>query len=204
MTPYHPVTVFTLNFPAMRTHNTRLSRRCPACGGRGHAEARLPVGSAARPGELDLDDPRGLTDRLTLGTLLALVEALPYKMFTCQRCRHEFRMENRSSKEQLFSMLSAMQPVAATPPEKRRRSARLPVATPAPVRATAPGTVVTPHSRPIPERAAAPNRPESIPRPAPAAPEHVTEAEDWEPYHLDHDLDALFDQFEAPESRPSP
>ncbi len=188
----------------MRTQNTRLSRRCPACGGRGHAEARLPVGSAARPGELDLDDPRGLTERLSLGTLLALVEALPYKMFICQRCRHEFRMENRSSKEQLFSMLTAMQPVAATPPEKRRRPARLPVATPAPVSATAPSTVVTPQPRPAPARTAAPPRSVSPPRPAPAAPEHVTEAEDWEPYRLDHDLDSLFDQFESPESRPGP
>lgn len=168
----------------MATQLSYLYKCCPACGGRARAEARLPLAHASRPEEFNLDNLGALVEKQTIGFLLALVELLPYKIFTCRKCGHEFQMQNRAAKDLVHSMLAAMQPVAAAPaPDKRRVTVRLPTPAVAPVRAEAGGADAMPSPPPVQRQPAAPHR-----QPA---------AADWEPYHLDGDKDPLFDQFKA-------
>ena len=167
-----------------------LYKYCPACGSRARAEAKLPLAHAQRPEEFDLDDLGGLVEKQTIGFLLALVELLPYKIFTCRKCGHEFQLQNRAAKELVHSMLASMQPVAAAPSPaqaaRRRHQVRLPPpeAAPAPVqraRQVRPSPPVQPKRQPV------------IESPPPAV--EPTHPPDWEPYHLDTDMDDIFDQF---------
>lgn len=165
----------------MRARTVGLVKRCPACGGRAYAEAKLPLNSSLQPLDFNLDDIAGLVERQSLGLLLALIELLPYKNFECTACRYEFRLENRTAKTMVRAMLDGLQPVAPDAPAPRRRSTPLPVTPDHPDRPAAP----TPAPRPRP---AAPRIPApSIPPPTPAP--------EWEPYHLESDMDTLFDQF---------
>jgi hypothetical protein len=167
-----------------------LYKYCPACGGRARAEAKLPLAHAQRPEEYNLDDLGTLVERQTIGFLLALVELLPYKVFTCRKCGHEFQLQNRAAKDLVYSMLAAMQPVAAalSPAQaaRRRQTVRLPP----------PGAMPAPVTRAKPVRPAASTRPKRPPAPqVPVPPVQPTHPPDWEPYHLDNDMDDIFDQF---------
>jgi hypothetical protein len=95
----------------MRARSIHLSRTCPVCGGRGTAEAKLPMSAHRKAPEFDLDDMAGLVKSQSLSLLLALVELLPYKLFACVACATEFRMESQSTKELVQAMLTSMQPV---------------------------------------------------------------------------------------------
>jgi hypothetical protein len=120
------------------------------------------------------------------------VELLPYKIFICQKCGHEFQMQSRAAKDLVHSMLAAMQPVAAAPSPAQQARQRFTVRLPSPE--------ARPVATPIP-RPAQPAAPAVQPRSALAAPNiaapppQVTTPPDWEPYHLDNDMDNLFDQF---------
>jgi len=167
-----------------------LYKYCPACGGRARAEAKLPLAHAQRPEEFDLDDLGTLVEKQTIGFLLALVELLPYKIFTCRKCGHEFQLQNRAAKELVHGMLSSMQPVAAAPSPaqaaRRRHQVRLPPPEAMPVQA--------PRAKPV--RPAPPAAPKRQPAPQVAAPSvQPAHPPDWEPYHLDNDMDDIFDQF---------
>lgn len=167
-----------------------LYKYCPACGGRARAEAKLPLAHAQRPEEFNLDDLGNLVEKQTIGFLLALVELLPYKIFICRKCGHEFQLQNRAAKELVHGMLSAMQPVAAAPSPAQAARRRHPLRLPPPEAAPAPA----PRAKPVrPARPVAPKRaPVAEPPPPPAQP---SQAPDWEPYHLDNDMDDIFDQF---------
>lgn len=163
-----------------------LYKCCPACGGRARAEAKLPQAHAQRPEEFNLDDLGALVEQQTLSFLLALVELLPYKIFICRKCSHEFQLQNRAAKELVHSMLVAMQPVAAaiSPAQQARGrpTIRLPLPEAMPSQA-----VVSGAPRPAVE----------APRVASPQTKETTPPSDWEPYHLDGDMDNIFDQFTA-------
>jgi hypothetical protein len=88
-----------------------LRKTCPYCGGPSYAEAKLPVASNLAAVEYNLDDLGALVENQSLSMLLALVELLPYKTFVCRKCHNEFRMESRTGKELVRSMLANMKPV---------------------------------------------------------------------------------------------
>lgn len=169
-----------------------LFKCCPACGGRARAEAKLPHAHAQRPEQFNLDDLGALVEHQTLSFLLALVELLPYKNFTCRKCGHEFQLQNRAAKDLVHSMLAAMQPVAAavSPAQKARsrHTVRLPLPEAMPVEAAVP--------RPPQPAAPAQSRPVAkTPGVMPPPQVEETPSSDWEPYHLDGDMDDIFDQF---------
>lgn len=176
----------------MRPQHVLLSRRCPVCGGRSGAEGKLPLSQGIRTLELNLDEPALLVETLSLHLLLALVELLPYKQFLCGRCGHEFRMASQTTREMLYAMLTSMQPVTAPPPPSSQPiNARPASVKRRPAGATGkllPGMVTgksTPDTVKARSVAAVPKKPVE---PLPGSP-------DWTPYHLDSDMDALFDQF---------
>jgi hypothetical protein len=113
----------------MRTRPIVLSKTCPFCGARSKAEAQMPSPANAPAVEFNLDNLAALVQKQSLSQLLALVELLPYKTFACVKCGSEFRLESRSTKELVGSMLSCMQPVIPkTPTRPRPRSAPKPPA----------------------------------------------------------------------------
>jgi hypothetical protein len=175
----------------MRAQSVLISRRCPACGGRGEAEGKMPLSQGMRTMELNLDEPARLVEMLSMHLLLALVELIPYKQFTCQRCGHEFKLASQTSRDMLYAMLVSMQPIEAPVPVAK-----------APVNARGPNTraPATAKTKSMPaaltHQALAP--PKSKARAAPPARKQPVEQvppPDWKPYHLDSDMDALFDQF---------
>ncbi len=172
----------------MRTQPIRLSRRCPVCGGRSHAEAKMPLSQGIRAVELNLDQPAHLAETLSLHLLLALVELLPYKQFTCQRCFHEFRLASQTTRQVLFGLLSSMEPVAPPRPQPVPEAKRPSLPSPKP-------PTVKEFKSPVVRPKAPAQRPQPAPpgQATPAAP--APGGPDWTPYHLDQDLDALFDQF---------
>jgi hypothetical protein len=176
----------------MRAQHVLLSRRCPVCGGRSGAEGKLPLSQGMRTMELNLDEPARLIETLSLHLLLALVELIPYKQFACQRCGHEFRLASQTSREMLYAMLVSMQPVA--PPSA---PAKTPVnAPPAPARQVAQKpkgmpAALTPQALAAPKGKAKSRVGVQEPKPVPGK----QMPPDWQPYHLDSDMDALFDQF---------
>lgn len=133
----------------MRTRPILLSKTCLACGGRGRTEAKLPIPSNAPAAELDLDDLAALVERQSLSLLLALVELLPYKVFTCTTCHAEFKLDNPAARELVGAMLHGMRPVKQPlKPRRTTRPARPPAAaSPAPPEAPAerPGDVTPQH-----------------------------------------------------------
>jgi hypothetical protein len=165
-----------------------LYKCCPACGGRARAEAKMPPAHARRPEEYDLDDLGGLVERQTIGFLLALVELLPYKNFTCRKCGNEFQLQNRAAKDLVHAMLAAMQPVASAPSPAQATRQRFTVRLPPPDAPPAPAQRARP-VRPAPP--ATPQRQPAVEAPPPAP----AQAPDWEPYHLDGEMDQIFDQF---------
>ncbi len=94
-----------------------LTKYCPRCGGRALAHARLPGLPGPRPLVYDLDDLPRLAARLTLGTLITLVEVLPYKRFACPHCGHGFRLANDHAKDMVVGMLAALRPVDGRAPQ---------------------------------------------------------------------------------------
>ncbi|MCU0842449.1 MAG: hypothetical protein MUC79_12125 [Thiobacillaceae bacterium] len=167
-----------------------LRKRCPRCAGPGRAEAQLAGFAGTRPPEFDLDDLDRLAARHSLGILLALVELLPYKQFTCAGCGYQFRLANRDAKNLVLGMLSAMQPVpddgtsalpAARParPHRAKPARPSPPATPpTPVRAAKAGPAKRPPNRPASPPDLLPLAPDSAALPPPTFP-------DWEPEGLD-------------------
>jgi hypothetical protein len=95
----------------MRTRPILLSKTCPYCGGRSVAEAKLPVPANLPMIEYNLDHLDRLVETQSLGLLLALVELLPYKNFSCRKCQGEFRLESASTKELAHAMLASLRPV---------------------------------------------------------------------------------------------
>jgi len=175
----------------MRPQHVLLTRRCPVCGGRSHAEGKLPISQGLRVMEFNLDEPASLVESLSLHLLLALVELIPYKQFACQRCGHEFQLASRAARDILHTMLTTMQPVQAPPP-------------PAPAPANVRKVVAKRRAAPSPERMPAALTQQALAQPANNKPAERREAKpvpgkpappDWKPYHLDSDMDALFDQF---------
>ncbi|TCJ17202.1 hypothetical protein EZJ19_04420 [Parasulfuritortus cantonensis] len=124
----------------MRSHSILLSKTCPYCGARAKAEARLPVPAHAPAPEFNLDNLAGLVRNQSLSQLLALVELLPYKTFTCAKCGAEFRLESHSVKDLVGNMLGSMQPapprkpvsVGSHAPKRTRKAAATPAAAPGP------------------------------------------------------------------------
>lgn len=106
----------------MATRAVQLRKVCPRCGDGARAEGKLPGFPGPRPSVYDLDDLPRLAARHSLGTLLALVELLPYKQFHCPRCGHCFRLENAAAKEMALGMLAALRPVSEDHPRPARRS----------------------------------------------------------------------------------
>ncbi len=100
----------------------QLRKVCPRCGDGARAEGKLPGFPGPRPTVYDLDDLPRLAARHSLGTLLALVELLPYKQFHCPRCGHSFRLENAAAKEMALGMLAALRPVSEDHPRPARRT----------------------------------------------------------------------------------
>ncbi|MFN3595121.1 MAG: hypothetical protein ACK4TK_10645 [Thiobacillaceae bacterium] len=100
----------------------QLRKVCPRCGDGARAEGKLPGFPGPRPTVYDLDDLPRLAARHSLGTLLALVELLPYKQFHCPRCGHSFRLENAAAKEMALGMLAALRPVSDDHPRPARRT----------------------------------------------------------------------------------
>jgi len=96
----------------MATRAVQLRKVCPRCGDGARAEGKLPGFPGPRPVVYDLDDLPHLAAWQSLGTLLALVELLPYKQFHCPRCGHAFRLENAAAKEMALGMLAALRPVS--------------------------------------------------------------------------------------------
>jgi hypothetical protein len=180
-----------------------LYKCCPACGGRARAEAKLPLAHANKPETFNLDDLAHIVETQTIGFLLALVELLPYKIFICQKCGHEFQMQSRAAKELVHSMLVAMQPVAAatSPMQRTRKRTVLPLPRPEslPGAEAIPAPIPAVVSRPAPAGPAR-RKPQVTDKPAPEKlpPDKMPPDKmppDWEPYHLDSDMDAIFDQF---------
>lgn len=95
----------------MRTRPALLRKTCPFCGGGSYAEAKLPVPANLPAVEYNLDELATLVEKESIGLLLALVELLPYKNFTCRKCQREFMLESRSAKELARAMLASMKPV---------------------------------------------------------------------------------------------
>jgi hypothetical protein len=156
------------------------------------AEGKMPLSQGMRAMELNLDEPARLVETLSLHLLLALVELIPYKQFACTRCGHEFRMASQTSREMLYALLTSMQPVVAPPPPST-----LPVNA-APPSAPKRATRAPPKTMPaaLTPQALAPAKGKQRPAPTPAKTTRgKPEAPDWTPYHLDSDMDALFDQF---------
>lgn len=154
----------------MRTRPILLSKTCPYCGARSIAEAKLPVPANMPAVEYNLDNVAQLVDNLSLSLLLALVELLPYKTFSCRKCQGEFRMESKVTKDLVGGVLTSMRPVI--PQESTKKTAR-----PKP-RPAAPA---------MPPQAGVPPPAGTPPRPAPSKP---LVNKDWqEP----ESLDALFD-----------
>jgi hypothetical protein len=114
----------------MRARPTMLRKTCPFCGGPSFAEAKLPVASNLPTVEYNLDDLGALVENQSLSMLLALVELLPYKNFVCRKCHGEFRMESRTGKELVRSMLATMKPVI--PETRKTRQKPGPAAAPIP------------------------------------------------------------------------
>jgi predicted RNA-binding Zn-ribbon protein involved in translation (DUF1610 family) len=113
----------------MRPHSTLLSKTCPVCGARAIAEAKLPIPANTPKAEFNLDEIGSLVEKQSLSLLLALVELLPYKTFVCAKCGAEFRLENRSVKDMVHSMLTSMRPILpqarpGKPAPRRRAPAR--------------------------------------------------------------------------------
>lgn len=171
----------------MRALPVLLFRHCPVCGGRCAAEGQLPLSQGMRAMELNLDEPARLVETLSLHLLLALIELLPYKQFVCRRCGHEFRLASQTTREMLYGMLTSMRPVTAPPPPSTR-PVNSPVAGPKPRRPAGKAASESPAAA----RTRAAKRPAAeVPRPA----EEKEVPPDWTPYHLDSDMDTLFDQF---------
>lgn len=170
----------------MRAHEVLLIRRCPVCGGRGEAIGKIPLSQGIRTVELNLDQPARLVEELSLHLLLALVELLPYKQFECRRCGHEYRLASQGSRALLYEMLVAMRPVDANPPGAQAKTGRSPQARPKQPKVAEAPLAATPAPRAQP-------RPQPTQAPATAKPQETPP--DWTPYHLDTDLDELFDQF---------
>lgn len=105
----------------MAARTVQLRKVCPRCGDGARAEGKLPGFPGPRPVVYDLDDLPRLAARHSLGTLLALVELLPYKQFHCPRCGHAFRLENAAAKEMAVGMLAALRPVSEDHPRPARR-----------------------------------------------------------------------------------
>ena len=186
--PFSP----TGNHNSLRPQHVRLSRRCPVCGGRSYAEAKLPISLGIRAMELNLDEPAQLVESLSLHLLLALVELLPYKQFACTRCGHEFRLANQTTHNMVYSLLTSMEPVAATKPPSASLLSPTTATHAKPVRPVAQeseqaGPIRTAKTKPV-------AKPKTKQQPAskPGGP-------DWTPYHLDSEIDPemdnLFDQF---------
>lgn len=106
----------------MATRAVQLRKVCPRCGDGARAEGKLPGFPGPRPSVYDLDDLPRLAARHSLGTLLALVELLPYKRFHCPCCGHSFRLENSAAKEMAVGMLAALRPVSEDYPRPARRA----------------------------------------------------------------------------------
>ncbi|MCS6786275.1 MAG: hypothetical protein NZ524_04450 [Thiobacillaceae bacterium] len=100
----------------MPIRTIRLHKVCPRCGGRAQAEGKLLGGPGPWPPVYDLDDLPNLAQRLSLSSLLALIELVPYKQFDCLHCGHVFRLENGAAKDMALGMLAALRPVASTAP----------------------------------------------------------------------------------------
>lgn len=118
----------------MRTRSSMLRKTCPFCGGPSYAEAKLPVAANLQNVEYNLDDLGGLVENQSLSLLLALVELLPYKTFACRKCKREFQMESRTTRNLVRTMLADMRPVvanAAKPKPKRSTSSHHPKPKPA-------------------------------------------------------------------------
>lgn len=127
----------------MHTRPIILSKTCPFCGARSKAEAKIPVPANLPAAEINLDDLGALVEKQSLSQLLALVELLPYKTFSCVKCGSEFRLESRSARDLVGAMLGSMQPA---PPRKapsaaphRKPADRPPPAPARPASATPPG-----------------------------------------------------------------
>lgn len=152
-----------------------LRKHCPKCGGAARAEAKLPGSPGPRPTEFDLDDLSALADKHSLGLLLAVVELLPYKQFSCGSCGQEFRLANDTAKEMVIGMLAAMRPVSepAAKTAKRRSGARQAVVT----RAATPPL-------PLPAVALPPAAPIAAHAPGAEAPLQDSLKDDWEPESL--------------------
>ena len=128
-----------------------------------------------------------LVSRHTIGFLRALLELLPYKQFVCQKCRHEFRMANSNAKALVRAMLAGMQPVSDSKPKPRTSHVqRKPAAKPTPKPAV---TLEMPKPSPAQTQAGKPGKAGPAPDAHPA---------DWQPFHVETDLDALFDEFDKP------
>jgi hypothetical protein len=86
----------------------------------------MPASASLAEVDLNLDDLATLVQKQTLGQLLALVELLPYKMFTCDKCGSAFRLESLSAKELVGSILRSLQPVLPHTPTKNKPPPREP------------------------------------------------------------------------------
>lgn len=95
-------------------HKCILRKACPACGAESVAEARLPISAGVRPVELNIDQPGVIGEQLGVGQMLALIEVIPYKLFRCRNCKHEFKLASQVAKSLLIGLLGSMQPVAHT------------------------------------------------------------------------------------------
>jgi hypothetical protein len=100
----------------MRSRPIVLSKTCPFCGARSKAEAKMPASANMPAVEFNLDDLGTLVQQQSLSQLLALVELLPYKTFSCRKCGSEFRLESRSAKELVGALLGSLQPVLPPKP----------------------------------------------------------------------------------------
>ncbi len=153
----------------MRTSSIELTRTCPQCGGLGHSEAKLPMSANRKTPVFNLDDMAGLVGGQGLSLLLALIELLPYKLFTCSRCQAEFKMASQSTKELVQAILMSMRPVIPDT-KPARRAAPIPrQARPADTMAEAP--------KPRPRK------------PSETQPDRQTNQASWEA----ESLDSLFD-----------
>jgi hypothetical protein len=129
----------------------------------------MPASASLAEVELNLDDLDTLVQKQTLGQLLALVELLPYKMFTCDKCGSAFRLESLSAKELVGSMLRSLQPVLPHTPTKNKP----------PPRPLSGGRPLVPP----------PQTPPPAPSPASPPPPEPPAGKDWE----SESLDGLFD-----------
>ncbi len=115
-------------------HRAILRKVCPTCGAEASAEARLPISAGVRPAEIDIDQPAMVGEQLGVGQMLALIEVIPYKLFRCRNCGHEFKLASQVAKSLLVGLLGSMQPVAPAPkkaPAKTKPAAKKPPSRPA-------------------------------------------------------------------------